>query len=79
MVWEFKMKEWLNTIICQLYDYMNLMICRLFGHKVVKSRDGLRWLCVRCEDEWLVELHGTLAYWVDKWLDDEAFIRTDIP
>lgn len=60
--------------------YLNRIICWLFGCKTFKSRDGFRWLCVRCENDWLVELvDGTLQDYVDKWLDDEAFIRTDIP
>ncbi len=59
-------------------NMLNRTICWLFGHGTVKSCDGFRWLCVRCEDDWLVELHGTLAYWTDKWLNDEAFIRTDM-
>ena len=58
---------------------LNKIICYLSGHRTVKSRDGFRWLCVRCEDDWLVELSGTLQKYVDKWLNDEAFIRTDMP
>ena len=59
--------------------YLNKIICWLFDCKTFKSRDGLRWICIRCEEEWLVALDGTLQEWVDKWLNDEAFIRTDMP
>jgi hypothetical protein len=58
---------------------LNRITCWLFGCKTIKSRDGLRWMCVRCEEDWLVELDGTLQGYIDKWLNDEAFIRTDMP
>lgn len=61
-------------------NILNKITCRLFGHRTVKSCDGLRWMCVRCEETWLIKSDTAfLDEAVKKWLNDEAFIRTDIP
>lgn len=56
------------------------IICWLSGHRTIKDCDGVHWVCVRCEDMWLIEVDDSmLGEAIEKWLNDEAFIRTDIP
>jgi len=54
------------------------LVCYLIGHRLVESRDGFRCICVRCGSWWLSEVID-LQSAVDRWLDDESFIRTEIP